>query len=429
MRHKCITKYINLWHTNLTMNLLKRFIPLLLSLTTFIGTFSTNTIIYASETINTKTGITVKTYDTVTNQPLAGIRIKIENITAGQYKDYGTIVSDANGNVILDNIPVGWYRITEVNTIKGYTLNNAPITRYFDSSELIHNVTISNKAQQSLNILKIDTETGKGLAGAVFEIRNSNNALVATETTGVNGYAVIPYIEPGSYTVTEIQAPDGYDRDTTPQTIQIDSSESNPYILVFGNHEYSSLCIRKIDEATNQPLADTHFKITLANGTSIANDIVTDVNGFAFIKNISAGTYKISETQAPDGYIKDLKTAEVTFGVNKENKLVTITNSRPGGIIVHSADTLTGKPLTGTKLKLYNKDNVLLKENISTDNNGIATFSDLESGTYTVIASSPTEGYILDNSALTVKVRENEISEITFTSTIKPSILIIVNCN
>ena len=66
----------------------------------------------------------------------------------------------------------------------------------------------------------------------------------------------LPY---GSYRVTEIAAPGGYERDTTVQTVNWDGSKDID--LYFTNVRKPGFQILKVDAATNTPLSGAVFEI------------------------------------------------------------------------------------------------------------------------------------------------------------------------
>lgn len=67
----------------------------------------------------------------------------------------------------------------------------------------------------TINIHKVD-EAGQPLQGAKFEVvRDRNQAVVGTLTTGADGNASVSQLLRDSYTIREIEAPAGYDKLTT----------------------------------------------------------------------------------------------------------------------------------------------------------------------------------------------------------------------
>ena len=79
-----------------------------------------------------------------------------------------------------------------------------------------------------LKVVKQDAETGVGLAGAKFEIKDLDDNTTQTLVTGEDGTAVTPNVVfEANYEVKEIEAPFGYKLNTTVQTIQTSVSKDN----------------------------------------------------------------------------------------------------------------------------------------------------------------------------------------------------------
>lgn len=79
-----------------------------------------------------------------------------------------------------------------------------------------------------LQIVKQDSETGAGLAGAKFEIKDLDDDSTQTLVTGEDGTAVTPNVVfEANYEVREIEAPFGYKLNNTVYTIQTSVSKDN----------------------------------------------------------------------------------------------------------------------------------------------------------------------------------------------------------
>ena len=79
-----------------------------------------------------------------------------------------------------------------------------------------------------LQIVKQDSETGAGLAGAKFEIKDLDDNSTQTLVTGADGTAVTPNVVfEANYEVREIEAPFGYKLNNTVYTIQTSVSKDN----------------------------------------------------------------------------------------------------------------------------------------------------------------------------------------------------------
>lgn len=91
----------------------------------------------------------------------------------------------------------------------------------------------------AIDIFKYDQANNTGLAGAEFELKNSEGVVISTVTSGQDGYAVIDGLDAGTYYLTEIKAPEGYVKSDTPLTIIIpkDADGENVVSVSFANSQ------------------------------------------------------------------------------------------------------------------------------------------------------------------------------------------------
>ena len=150
------------------------------------------------------------------------------------------------------------------------------------------------------------------LKNTVFELLNSSGTVIATATTNTSGVAKFPDLEPGSYTVREKTAPQGYNLDTR-------SSENVTVVAgavskcTFTNQRITGkVRIVKTDSQTKKPLAGATFTVTRLSGPESDNasdigkvvaTITTNAQGIAETGVLPWGQYKIVETGVPDGYL------------------------------------------------------------------------------------------------------------------------------
>ena len=197
---------------------------------------------------NHQGSITVSVHDIVADSPLRNAAIQLEDITAGREHNYGTKTTSSNGQVTWSNLSSGWYRITQTAVPNGYILNSEEIVRYFDTEQQkLMPVEIKNRSKVALYIYRIDPATQTGLKGASYQVTDSTGALVGQGVTDENGYFVIPHIGAGDYTITEVNAPNGYNRTSAPQKLTVVETETEPYVKVFNGSEKSSITIFNYD--------------------------------------------------------------------------------------------------------------------------------------------------------------------------------------
>lgn len=147
-------------------------------------------------------------------------------------KFYKNLTSE-NYNYIV-NLPFGKYKMIETKAPKGYVLPDDPnITfevkkdmKIYDlkmfgkdeqkqltfNGDYYHNghIYITNEREPAtIKFKKIDSETGKGLKGASFELRDDKGNLLKTVTSD-NDIYVIEDLKEGAYELQETVAPEGY---------------------------------------------------------------------------------------------------------------------------------------------------------------------------------------------------------------------------
>lgn len=100
------------------------------------------------------------------------------------------------------------------------------VTAQYKLADVGGNTGVTTKGK--LQIVKQDSETGAGLAGAKFEIKDLDDNTTQTLVTGADGTAVTPNVVfEANYEVKEIEAPFGYKLNNTVYTIQTSVSKDN----------------------------------------------------------------------------------------------------------------------------------------------------------------------------------------------------------
>lgn len=100
------------------------------------------------------------------------------------------------------------------------------VTAQYKLADVGGDTGVSTKGK--LQIVKQDSETGAGLAGAKFEIKDLEDNTTQTLVTGADGTAVTPNVVfEANYEVREIEAPFGYKLNNTVYTIQTSVSQDN----------------------------------------------------------------------------------------------------------------------------------------------------------------------------------------------------------
>lgn len=344
--------------------------------------------------------------DSQTKQPLAGVQFKIwrDGVLLGDY------TTDKDGKITLEKAPAGTYKVQEVATLKEYILNDKPL-EIEHTTDKDTSVTVENTKKPGLSITKIDAETKKPLSGAVFKLTRANGDVVKEDIrTGEDGTAFVEGLDAADYIVTEITAPGGYIIDKTPHPVSLE--EGKTYTLTLENEKKPGLLIKKVDAQTHKALPGATFKITRGDGSVVRESVTTDIDGIAHLPELETGTYIITETSAPSGYVIDEtpKTVELRAGQTYE---VVFSNSRNYGLQIRKTIKGTNKPLSGCVFRVAKANGEIIGK-YTTNSAGLATVSGLEDGVYVVTELSCPEGYRLDSTPQNVIVKAGELATVEF---------------
>ena len=347
--------------------------------------------------------------DSKTKKPIEGVTFSIwrDGTLLGDY------VTDENGKITLAKAQPGTYKVQEKATLKEYILNDE-VLEIEHTTDKATEVTFENTKRPGIMIQKIDAESRKPLANAVFRLEHANGDVIREDiTTGEDGTAYIEGLDAGDYVVTEVTAPAGYILDIEPRTISVVPGET--YTLTFENVRLPGLLITKIDGDTGEALQGATFKITRGDGSVVRENALTDASGLIHLPELETGTYIITEIKAPDGYVIDEtpKTVELREGQTYE---VTFSNTKRSGLTIRKIDEDTRQPLKNAIFSISKANGEIVKDRAETDENGVITLTGLTDCTLIVTEIEAPDGYILQDMPKTIEVKAGGNYEMTFTN-------------
>ncbi len=383
-------------------------------------------ISYSNEVIKdpSEGNLIIYKYENGTTIPLEGAKFEIRSIN-GEFSNIKT--TDSNGQIVFETIPDGHYILNEVQAPKGYVIDyDFPMNFVIDSTSYPdgQEITIHNKKIPSMEIMKIDGETGEPLEGATLEIAYNDGAEKTTVVTGSDGKATFqpPYI--GMYTVKEINPPSGYIIEELPQNIYINGIDD--VTVTFKNYKDPSITITKHDYATGELLPNAEFSIVNKSTGEVIFEGLTDSNGEITLDGLDEEVYVITEMAPPENYIKVTDSREI---IVEEGKSYTIKfdNKLKPSLEITKIDGETGKPLPNTTFRVEREDGSFSSE-YTTDSNGKILLEHIDEGVYTITEIIAPNGYVINSTPKTIDVKWQSnntfVYTLIFDNYTKPSLIV-----
>lgn len=366
-----------------------------------------------------------------------------------------TLVTGDDGKAVIKNLPLGKYKVVEVEAPYGYVLNQYAQYVTFayvdDHTPVIYETAAFTNDRQklSLSVEKKDSETDELISGAVFglyadeDIRNVDGkviieagTLLETAVSDENGIVSFTKDYPfAKYFAKEMETPAGYV--TNEEVIAFDAQYQGQDIKVA---KYSSLFLNttttfefsKEDITSGAELSGATLCVIDKDGNVI--ETWTSVSGEKHvIKKLVVGeTYTLREEFAPYGY---LRATDIQFTVEDTENIqsVVMKDEVPTGSIIINKDgefvtdktLIKGhwydfifnyfkKSLAGVTFEVYAAEDIVspdgldtvyfekdeLVATIVTDDNGIASIEELPLGKYYLVETETIEGFVLDSTPI-----------------------------
>ena len=400
-----------------------------------------------------KPTLTIQKVDSITGSPIRGAKFQLwygsNGTDTGELNNLGIYFTDASGQIVLEGLRDGWYRVTELEPAPGFTIKEPATQEVYIEGGGNKSLTFENVPLNAIVVHKTDSVTGEALGGATSQLRylggasGTGGTVIGQKVTGSNGMAIWTGLKPGSYIVEEVDPADGYSIIQSSETVYLaDNGEQSVITVRFENMPDGNLLIRKVCSANpSVTLPDAEFKVTYADGTLIgdSNGIYrTDENGEILISGLQPGkSVVVTETQAPPGYLIDTQAQTVQI---KEGRTVSLTfkNQPKGELIIQKRDSATGQPLPGAEFRITTAagcevgldgvigDSTLTQNGIfTTDSSGEIRITNLAPGAYVLTEIKAPQGYVMDAPSTNVVIGEGvDTQTVVITNTPKGGLVI-----
>ena len=328
-----------------------------------------------------------------------------------------------NGNNITVKVPVSSVtnvkkkfsiKVSNSKTVfKSYKYN--PSSSKYQVMSATYAITKNASASKSMAIVvdkvsisKQDVTTKAELPGAKLQILNASGTVVASWTSTTTPHEV--KLNPGTYTLKETIAPEGYDLSTEAIKFTVTNKGVTSKVVMYNTPTkkvVTKVSISKQDVTTKAELPGATLQLKDANGKEVAKWVSESTPHI--ITGLEPGVYSLTEMIAPEGY--ELSTETVTFEVdeNGEATPVVMYNTPKKEVVrqvsISKQDSATKQQVAGATLEVLDANGEVVETFVSETTPYVIT--DIEPGTYTLVEREAPEGYETTDEKVTFTVKED----------------------
>ncbi|EPC8410280.1 SpaA isopeptide-forming pilin-related protein [Bacillus thuringiensis] len=327
----------------------------------------------------------------------------LEGVVFEVQDDKGKVVTevttDKDGKANVSDLSVGKYKLVETKSLPGYKKLIEPVSFEIKKGMTkVLSLKVENEQldKGSVEITKVDKESGAVLAGVTFEVQDEKDKVVTKVTTDKEGKATISDLSVGKYKLVEVESLPGYKKLAKPVSFEIKKGMTEVLSLKVENEQLDkgSVEITKVDKDSQKALEGVTFEVQDEKG-KVVTKVKTDKEGKAKISDLSVGNYKLVEVESLPGY-KNL-TEPVSFEIKKGMTKVLslkVENEQldKGSVEITKVDKDSQKVLEGVVFEVQDEQGKVVTE-VKTDKNGKAKISDLSVGKYKLVEKESLPGY------------------------------------
>ncbi|MBJ7957910.1 isopeptide-forming domain-containing fimbrial protein [Bacillus cereus group sp. N28] len=343
-----------------------------------------------------KGNVEITKVDKEGQKALAGVVFEVQD-EAG--KVVTEVTTDKDGKANVSDLSVGKYKLVEKAGLPGYKKLTEPVSFEIKKGMTeVLSLKVENELldKGSVEITKVDKESGAVLAGVTFEVQDEKDKVVTKVTTDKDGKATISDLSVGKYKLVEVESLPGYKKLTKPVSFEIKKGMTEVLSLKVENEKLDkgSVEITKVDKDSQKVLEGVVFEVQNEQG-KVVTEVTTDKEGKAKISDLSVGKYKLVEKAGLPGYKK--LTEPVSFEIKKGMTTVLsmkVENEQldKGSVEITKVDKDSQKVLAGVVFKVQDEQGKVVTE-VTTDKSGKANVSDLSVGKYKLVEKAGLPGY------------------------------------
>ncbi|PEQ67373.1 MSCRAMM family protein, partial [Bacillus thuringiensis] len=209
------------------------------------------------------------------------------------------VTTDKDGKANVSDLSVGKYKLVETKSLPGYKKLIEPVSFEIKKGMTkVLSLKVENEQldKGSVEITKVDKESGAVLAGVTFEVQDEKDKVVTKVTTDKEGQANVSDLSVGKYKLVEVESLPGYKKLAKPVSFEIKKGMTEVLSLKVENElvDKGSVEITKVDKESGVLLKGVTFEVQDEKG-KVVTKVKTDKEGKVKISDLSVGSYKLVE--------------------------------------------------------------------------------------------------------------------------------------
>lgn len=349
-------------------------------------------------------------------------KIALGNIEFDLYSEeyervIGTYKTDANGEIVIENLRTGTYKIIEKETNKWYNIaEDEEINIEWNSTTF---VTIENELKKGrIKIVKLDKDDNEiKIPNVKFEVTDEKGKVLETITTNEQGEAFTaeyPIRDYEKLVLKEVETQEGYTLDRIPKTVILKDGETT--IEIENEVKKGQIKVVKIDKDNNNIKLEGVIFEVYDEDDKLIQTLTTDKNGEAITDKLRVSkTYYIKEVKTQENYKLNDEIVNVVLEESKIKELIIENEKKKGQIQVVKNDSENKEIyIPNVTFEIYNSKGDLV-DTIITNERGKAVTKELPiDEIYTIKETYAPNEYVLNEKVQTVILEEGRTTELKF---------------
>ena len=266
--------------------------------------------------------------------------VKIEGVKFDLYSEelkkvIGTYTTDQNGEINVENLPVGEYKVIEKESNKWYNLADE-IKIKVDFNKTAETTIVNELKKGQIKVIKVDKENNEvKLKGVKFEVQDKDGKVLETLKTDKNGEATTSKYAIKDFEnlyLKEVETNEKYVLNDKITKVKLEENKIKN--VVFENEKIkgkikiikTSKDYNKINKLkAGSPIEGVKFEIYNLDG-KLLETLTTNKEGIAISSHLEKGEYKVKEVETNKNYILNTQTQNAIIKENGEVVTLDITN-------------------------------------------------------------------------------------------------------